>query len=108
MSSVDVLKKKESKCFVRKKNLSVRRKIFKVWRGGGEYLSMEFRVFEKKELEGKFWKKKNQSVSCGEKKIKIFVVKEKLKLGENIQVVSNFSWALCWLKSSITWINLER
>ncbi len=28
-------------------------------------------------------------------KVKIFVVKEKLKLGKNIQVVSNFVWALC-------------
>jgi hypothetical protein len=44
-------------------------------------------VFEKKGIRRKILKEKNQSVSCGErKKIKIFVVKEKLKLGENIQV----------------------
>jgi hypothetical protein len=35
MSSVDVLKKKNLSVVWGKKNLSVRRKIFKVWRGGG-------------------------------------------------------------------------
>ena len=58
-------------------------------------LSVEFRVFEEKELGGKFQRKKIK-VFLGRKfKVKIFVVKEKLKLGENIQVVSNFVWALC-------------
>jgi hypothetical protein len=48
--------------FCEKKNLSVRRKIFKVWRGG-ECLSIEFRVFGKKRLKEKFWeRKKNQSI----------------------------------------------
>ena len=50
MSSVDVLRKK-SKCFVRKKNLSVRgkkRKFSKCEEGGEKCLSVEFWVFEKK------------------------------------------------------------
>ncbi len=64
MSSVGVLmKRKKSKCFVRKKNLNVRRKIFKVWRGK-KNVSVEFRVFGKEnEIERKvpgkkgiFWK----------------------------------------------------
>jgi len=43
------IEEKESKCFVRKKKSKCpKKKFFKVWRGGGEYLSMEFRVFEKK------------------------------------------------------------
>ncbi len=64
MSSVGVVTQKKSKCFVRKKNLSVRRKIFKVWRGG-KNVSVEFRVFGKKEIERK-------SSSCWGKKIKVF------------------------------------
>jgi hypothetical protein len=57
-----------------------------VKRGGG-YLSMEFRVFEKKGIRRKILKEKKIKVFLVEKKkIKIFVVKEKLKLGENIQV----------------------
>jgi len=46
MSSVGVFEKKNLSVFV-KENLSVRRKIFKVWRGG-KCLSIEFRVFGKK------------------------------------------------------------
>ncbi len=48
---------------MRKKNLSVRRKIFKVWKGG-KNVSVEFRVFGKK-MKEKFREKKNQSVLGG-------------------------------------------
>ncbi len=59
---------KKSKCFVRKKNLSVRRKkeFFKVWRGG-KNVSVELRVFGKK----RNWKKEK----FREKKSKFFLVK---------------------------------
>ncbi len=51
--------------FCEKKNLSVRRKIFKVWRGKKKNLSAEFRVFGKKwKLKEKFREKK--SVFLGE------------------------------------------
>lgn len=71
MSSVGVLIERKSKYFCekkeKKKNLSVRRKIFKVWRKGErkKNVSVEFRVFEKK------WKK-----SFGER-IKVFWRREK-------------------------------
>ena len=58
MSSVGVLIK-ESKCFVRKKNLSVRRKIFKVWRGGEMF---------KCKISGVRKKNGNWKKSSGEKK----------------------------------------
>ncbi len=52
--------------FCEKKNLSVRRKIFKVWRRGKKIVSVEFHVFgKKKEIERKkvqVVEKKNQSV----------------------------------------------
>ena len=69
---------KKSKC--PKKNFQ------SVKRGGGGYLSMEFRVFEKKGIRRKILKEKKSKCFLWRKKIKIFVVKEKLKLGENIQV----------------------
>ncbi len=51
-----------------KKNLSVRRKIFKVWKGG-KNVSVEFRVFGKNEIERE----------VPEKKIKCFGWKFKVK-----------------------------
>jgi len=58
MSSVGVFEKKNLSVLWGKKNLSVRRKIFKVWRGG-KCLSIEFRVFGKKWKKEKkrFWEK---------------------------------------------------
>jgi hypothetical protein len=63
-------------------------KFSKCEEGGGGYLSMEFRVFEKKGIRRKILKEKKSKCFLWrkKKKIKIFVVKEKLKLGENIQV----------------------
>jgi len=81
MSSVGVFEKKNLKCFVRKENLSVRRKIFKVWRG--KNVSVKFRVFGKK-MKEKF-RKKNQSVFFW---MKILKVKDFAKFVFT-------SWALC-------------
>ncbi len=55
---------KKSKCFCeKKKNLSVRRKIFKVWRGGKMFKYRISGVRKKKELKEEFReKKKNQSI----------------------------------------------
>ena len=62
MSSVGVLIEKSRSIFVRgKKNLSVRRKIFKVWRGGGMF---------KCRISGV--RKKNERRISG-KKIKVFL-----------------------------------
>ncbi len=57
-----------------KKNLSVRRKIFKVWRGK-KNVSVEFRVFGKKNRNWKksSGKKKSQSVLGGNLKWKILL-----------------------------------
>ena len=46
------------------------KKNFQSVKRGEEYLSMEFRVFEKKGIRRKILKEKNQSVSCGEKKLR--------------------------------------
>ncbi len=65
-----------------KKNLSVRRKIFKVWRG--ENVSVGFRVFGKKKVpEEMFWD-------------------EILKVKDFTKFVFT-SWALCWE----AWLNFE-
>ncbi len=50
--------------------------------GEKKNVSVEFRVFEKKELEGKFRRKEKSKCSLGEKKIKIFVAVRKLKFGK--------------------------
>ncbi len=80
MSSVGVLIEKESKCFVRrkKKNLSVRRKIFKVWRGVGEKnYKCGISGVRKKRIGRKISEEKKIKVFLGKKKVKIFVaVKE--------------------------------
>ncbi len=59
----------------KKKNLSVRRKIFKVWRGGKKNVSVEFWVFGKKKNGNgkKSSRKKNQSFLGGNLKWKILL-----------------------------------
>ena len=67
MSSVGVMTQKKSKCFV-KKNLSVRRKIFKVWRGEKKCKCRISGVRKKMEIEGK----------VPGKKIKVFAMEIKV------------------------------
>ncbi len=66
MSSAGVFEKK-SKCLEGKKNLSVRRKIFKVWRGGKmfKYRISCVRKKWKKISERKFWVNLLSSYSLG-------------------------------------------
>ncbi len=78
MSSVGVLMKKNLSVFVRKKNLCVWRKIFKVWRG--EKCKCKISGVQKKEIERKVREKKNQSVLGKKKDFSKFVLT---------------SWALC-------------
>jgi len=70
---------------VRKKNLSVRRKISKCVKE--KNVSVEFRVFGKKEIERKV-PKKNQSVLFG----------WKFKMKDFAKFVFT-GWALCWFAS---------
>ncbi len=59
MSSVGVLKKKKAKCFCEKKKSKCPKKNFQSVKKGKKDVSVEFRVFEKKEKFGKkirvFW-----------------------------------------------------
>ncbi len=78
--------------FCKKKNLSVRRKIFKVWKG--KNVSVEFRVFGKKmKIERKV-------------RGKIKVVFWKLKMKDFAKFVFT-GLASCWLRNSITWADLK-
>ncbi len=75
MSSVGVLMEKNLSVLWEKKNLSVRRKIFKVWRREKKY-KCGISGVRKKRIERKVPEKKNQSVFGGEEKkikVKIFV-----------------------------------
>jgi hypothetical protein len=87
MSSVGVVTQKKSKCFVRKKNLSVRRKIFKVWRGREKKCKCRISgVRKKKEIERKVLEKKSKCFWV-EIKVKVAILLEKGKVKENVRVV---------------------
>ena len=71
MSSVDVLKKKNlSVVWGEKKSKCPKKNFQSVKRGGGGYLSMEFRVFEKKGIRRKILKEKKSKCFLWRKKKK--------------------------------------
>jgi hypothetical protein len=102
------IEKKKSKCFVKKKNLSVRRKkrkIFKVWRGGKMF---KYRISgvrkKKKSSESKIFGNFAKFVLTGWK-VEVKLLFENKKMIAGVGFEPNHVWAPCWLKSSITWAN---